>query len=60
MSYRPRNPSDPPRRPPAPPWLAGAAIGMAIMTMASGAMMIGAGMGLALGQAGESGSPGRN
>ena len=34
---------------PAPPWFAGAAIGMAIMGMASSAMAIGATMGLALG-----------
>ncbi len=31
---------------PAPPWLAGAAIGLAIMGMASGAMAYGAGLAL--------------
>ena len=37
----------PPRR--EPPWLAGAAIGVAIMSMATGAMALGASMGLAVG-----------
>ncbi len=38
-----------PPNPPGTPWLAGATIGLTIMTMAAGAMMLGAGM--ALGQA---------
>ena len=40
--------ADVPRRPETP-WLAGAAIGIAISTLATGAMMLGAG--LAVGQA---------
>ena len=45
-----KNTADPerPTKPPAP-WLAGAAIGVAIMGMATSAMALGASMGLALG-----------
>lgn len=41
-------PSQPPSsgRPPAPPWIAGAAIGMTLMSLASGAMVMGAGWAL--------------
>lgn len=35
-----------PPTPPMPPWLAGAAIGLAIMGMASSAMALGAGLAL--------------
>jgi hypothetical protein len=45
MPVRRKEASDP-RRPEAP-WLAGAAIGIAISTLATGAMMLGAGLALA-------------
>jgi hypothetical protein len=38
---RSRASADPPHRPPAPPWLAGAAIGLTILTMAASAMTMG-------------------
>jgi hypothetical protein len=44
-----RGAADQPNGPPAPPWLAGAAIGLTILTMAAGAMTLGTT--LALGQA---------
>jgi hypothetical protein len=46
---RSRTLADPPHGLPAPPWLAGAAIGLAILTMAAGAMTVGTT--LAIGQA---------
>ena len=39
--HRSRNSAEPPRGAPAPPWLAGAAIGLTILTMAAGAMTLG-------------------
>jgi hypothetical protein len=36
-----RSSADQPNGPPAPPWLAGAAIGLTILTMAAGAMTLG-------------------
>ena len=48
MMRRNKEAGGPPNQP-GTPWLAGAMIGMTIMTMAAGAMMVGAGM--ALGQA---------
>jgi hypothetical protein len=42
MVVRRKEAGDP--RPPGTPWLAGAAIGMAISTLATGAMMLGAGL----------------
>ncbi len=46
---RSRTSADPPHGRPPPPWLAGAAIGLTILTMAAGAMTVGAT--LAIGQA---------
>ena len=42
MMHRGKEAGDPRR--PESPWLAGAAIGMAISSMATGAMMLGAGL----------------
>ena len=44
-----RGSADHPNGPPTPPWLAGVAIGLTILTMAAGAMTLGTS--LALGQA---------
>ena len=45
MMHRGKEASEP--RPPGHPWLAGAAIGIAITSMAAGAMMFGAGWAIA-------------
>jgi hypothetical protein len=45
---RSRASAEPPHGPPPTPWLAGAAIGLTILTMAAGAMSLGAT--LAIGQ----------
>jgi hypothetical protein len=51
---RMKNTSDRPSNPmPQLPWLAGAAIGLAIMSMASGAMAMGAGWALGGGRKGR-------
>jgi len=47
--HRCRTSAEPPRGAPTPPWLAGAAIGLTILTMAAGAMTLGATV--AIGQA---------
>jgi len=47
MMHRSKEAGGPPPRP-EPPWLAGAMIGLSIATMATGAIMLGAGM--AIGQ----------
>jgi len=39
--HRSRTSAQPPHGPPPPPWLAGAAIGLTILTMAAGAMTLG-------------------
>ena len=45
MMRRSKEAGDPRR--PEPPWLAGAAIGIAISTLAAGAMLLGAGLAIA-------------
>jgi hypothetical protein len=45
MMHRGKQAGEP--RPPGNPWLTGAAIGIAISSMATGAMMLGAGMAIA-------------
>jgi hypothetical protein len=45
MMYRGKETNEPRR--PGNPWLTGAAIGMAISSMATGAMILGAGMAIA-------------
>ncbi len=44
MMHRKTNPGGGPTPPPAPPWLAGAAIGLTLLGMAGGAIAFGAGL----------------